>query len=134
MVEVLVLQQIQALMVAPWSASKLVVVVVHVVPILHVVVILLSVHQLIQDQVQVIQTFFFQILFVLSQEMVSVLKMEISLNFGSLPKPDPVLKNTTLHLLQSTGWDKTNVLLKASTEKQLITHQEKLRFPKQPST
>jgi len=59
--------------------------------------------------------------------------MDNSLNFGSLLKLDPVPKTTILDPLQSTGWDKMNVPKKASTEKQLITHLEKLRFPKVPS-
>jgi hypothetical protein len=85
-----------------------VVAVVHVVPKLHVAVILFAVslnHQLIH-QAQLFQT---QTLSVLSVEMVPYLQMEISLNFGSLPKLDLVLENTSLDRLQSTGWDKTNV-------------------------
>jgi hypothetical protein len=106
---------------------------IHVVRFFHVAVLLIPV-QIVQLSHQA-RLFQIQILSVLSEEVASDLKMEFSLNYGSLPKPSRVLKITTLDPLQSTGWDQTNVVLKASTEKhQAVTYQEKLRFPKLPST
>lgn len=104
-----------------------------VIPVVkfHVAVLIVQIVQL-SHQARLFQI---QILSVLSEEVVSDLKMEFSLNYGSLPKPSPVLETTTLDLLQLTGWEITNVALKASTVKhQAVTYQEKLRFPKLPST
>jgi hypothetical protein len=109
-----------------------VVVVVQTVVKIHVVVL---VHQLIHQLIHQARLFQIQILFVLLEKVAPFLKMEILLNYGSMPKQGPVQNNTTLDPVQSTGQKILDVtILPGSMENLPLTHRDKLRFPKLPST